>query len=179
MAPGGPVPERGGSQAGCVPAGTQPAVGALLWVAPRAAVLRAFVLYPLGQSIQYSFYNWDGIGTATPAGLANWPGHLHPAGAAQRHSRTPSSSSSSTPCSRSARAWRRQPHPGAEPGPFQHDLADDPVIPQGAPARGRGRRVTWLYSSNGLVNQILRATGLGGTTRLARLTSPSRCPPSG
>ena len=57
MAPGGPVSERGGS-AGRLRA--RPARNrqwsALLWVAPALLCYAAFVLYPLGQSIQYSFY---------------------------------------------------------------------------------------------------------------------------
>jgi raffinose/stachyose/melibiose transport system permease protein len=31
-----------------------------------------FVLNPMLQSVQYSFYNWGGIGPATPAGSSNW-----------------------------------------------------------------------------------------------------------
>ena len=45
---------------------------ALLWVAPAFAMYAVFVLYPMLQSVQYSFYDWDGIGKSTIAGLANY-----------------------------------------------------------------------------------------------------------
>src|SRR4051794_19165613 len=45
---------------------------ALLWVAPAFTTYAVFVLYPLLQSVQYSFYDWDGIGPATWVGLDNW-----------------------------------------------------------------------------------------------------------
>jgi len=48
------------------------AFSAWLWLLPALAFYATFVLYPLGQSVQYSFYRWDGIGPASPAGLANW-----------------------------------------------------------------------------------------------------------
>ena len=38
-------------------------------------------------------------------------------------------------------------------------------VPQVLPLVAAGVAWTWMYSSNGLVNQILRALGLGGTTR--------------
>lgn len=44
----------------------------LLFVAPAVLVYGAFVLTPWLQSIWYSFYNWDGIGVATWAGLDNY-----------------------------------------------------------------------------------------------------------
>ena len=52
------------------PRGAQ--AGALLWVLPALAVYGAFVLYPLVETVEYSFYNWDGIGAATPAGFSNY-----------------------------------------------------------------------------------------------------------
>jgi raffinose/stachyose/melibiose transport system permease protein len=139
--------------------------GALLWVAPAFLCYAAFVLYPLGQSIQYSFYNWDGIGIATPAGLANWQAiftqpellsaithafelivfyTLFPVGAGL-----------------AAASLIRE----LKPGPLSTISRTILFIPQVLPLVAAGVAWTWLYSSNGLVNQILRATGLGGATR--------------
>ena len=60
-------------QAGCAARGPAAGAGARCFGSRQALLFyAAFVLYPLAQSIQYSFYNWDGIGVATPAGLANW-----------------------------------------------------------------------------------------------------------
>src|SRR6266581_4751944 len=130
MAPGGPVPELGGS-AGRLRArrARNRQWGALLWVAPALLCYAAFVLYPLGQSIQYSFYNWDGIGTATPAGLANWQAIFTQPELLSAISRTIL------------------------------------FIPQVLPLVAAGVAWTWLYSPDGLVNQILRVLGLSGTTR--------------
>ena len=52
-----------------------------------------------------------------------------------------------------------------KPGPFSTISRTILFIPQVLPLVAAGVAWTWLYSSNGLVNQILRATGLGGATR--------------
>ena len=52
-------------------------------------------------------------------------------------------------------------------------------IPQVLPLVAAGIAWTWMYSSNGLVNQVLRAIGLGAPPGPGSATSPSRCPPSG
>ena len=44
----------------------------LLWVLPALTVYGFFVLYPLVETVDYSFFNWDGIGAATPAGFSNY-----------------------------------------------------------------------------------------------------------
>jgi hypothetical protein len=38
----------------------------------RVPRLRSVRPIPVCQSVQYSFYRWDGIGAATPAGWTNW-----------------------------------------------------------------------------------------------------------
>ena len=43
-----------------------------LFALPALVMYLLFVLRPLLASIQYSFYDWDGITTATPVGLANY-----------------------------------------------------------------------------------------------------------
>ena len=139
--------------------------GALLWVAPALLCYAAFVLYPLGQSIQYSFYNWDGIGTATPAGLANW----------QAIFTQPELLSAITHAFELIVFYTLFPVAAGlaaaslirelKPGPFSTISRTILFIPQVLPLVAAGVAWTWLYSSNGLVNQILRAIGLGGTTR--------------
>lgn len=42
------------------------------FLAPALIVYAIFVLWPLIQTVRYSFYTWDGITTATPAGLSNY-----------------------------------------------------------------------------------------------------------
>jgi ABC-type sugar transport system permease subunit len=44
----------------------------LLYVAPALAFFVVFVIVPIVQSVRISFYDWDGISVATPAGLTNY-----------------------------------------------------------------------------------------------------------
>jgi raffinose/stachyose/melibiose transport system permease protein len=45
---------------------------AYLYIAPAVLVLAAFIVVPLVQTFQYSFYDWNGIGASTWAGLKNY-----------------------------------------------------------------------------------------------------------
>jgi raffinose/stachyose/melibiose transport system permease protein len=45
---------------------------AYLYVAPAFLVFAAFLGAPVVQTVQYSFYDWDGLGKATVAGWANY-----------------------------------------------------------------------------------------------------------
>ncbi|MFS8204219.1 carbohydrate ABC transporter permease [Streptomyces sp. CWNU-52B] len=44
----------------------------LLYVAPALAFFGVFVLYPIGVSVWYSFYAYDGLTVGTPVGLDNY-----------------------------------------------------------------------------------------------------------
>lgn len=44
----------------------------LLYVAPALGFFIVFVVYPIVQSVKISFYKWDGISIASPAGLSNY-----------------------------------------------------------------------------------------------------------
>ncbi len=44
----------------------------LLYVAPALAFFVVFVVVPIVQSVRISFYDWDGISVASPAGLSNY-----------------------------------------------------------------------------------------------------------
>ncbi|MEV5576729.1 sugar ABC transporter permease [Spirillospora sp. NPDC052269] len=43
-----------------------------LYALPALLVYGAFLLWPLVRGVQFSLYNWDGLGTATWAGLSNY-----------------------------------------------------------------------------------------------------------
>src|SRR5699024_3560736 len=51
-----------------------------LYLAPAIVVYGAFLLYPLGRSVQFSLYEWDGLGASTFVGLTNYAGVLTDAG---------------------------------------------------------------------------------------------------
>ncbi|CDO06218.1 carbohydrate ABC transporter permease [Mycolicibacterium cosmeticum] len=48
------------------------AIRGYLYVVPAFLVFVVFLGAPLVQTVQYSFYNWNGIGTATVAGISNY-----------------------------------------------------------------------------------------------------------
>ncbi|MFI5694051.1 carbohydrate ABC transporter permease [Kribbella sp. NPDC051586] len=138
---------------------------ALIWVAPAFGMYALFVLYPMLQSIQYSFYDWDGIGRAKPAGLDNWkaiftqPELLH----SVEHAFILIVFYSVLPVGLGlvAAALIRELRPGA----FSTTARVLLFIPQVLPLVAAGIAWTWMYSSDGLVNQVLRAAGLERHTR--------------
>jgi raffinose/stachyose/melibiose transport system permease protein len=135
--------------------------GALLWVLPALAVYGIFVLYPLVETIEYSFYNWDGIGTATPAGFSNYERvFTQPAlYTAILNSFVLIVFFTVIPvilgllCAVLTREIR-----GRGTGTLIRTLL---FLPQVIPLAGASIAWTWMYSPNGVVNQVLRAVGLG------------------
>lgn len=138
---------------------------ALAWVLPAFAVYAAFVLWPLLQSAQYSFYNWDGVGVATWAGFANWatlftdPEMLHAIGNAFAlivfYTVVP------ILFGLIAAALIRQ----VRPGPFGTVTRVALFVPQVIPLVAAGIAWSWLYSQSGLVNQFFGWVGLGSWAR--------------
>jgi raffinose/stachyose/melibiose transport system permease protein len=139
--------------------------GQLIWVAPALAVYAFFVLRPLITSVQYSLYEWNGIGVATFVGGANYvevftdpdqlsiianavvlvlfftviPVALGLLAAALMH--------------------------GLPSGSFTTVSRSVLFIPQVIPLVAAGIVWDWVYSTNGIANQLLSAVGLGGITR--------------
>ncbi|MET7935628.1 sugar ABC transporter permease [Streptomyces sp. NPDC005322] len=50
----------------------EPRAVGYLYLLPALALYAAFLLYPLGQSVWLSFVHWDGLTVATPAGFDNY-----------------------------------------------------------------------------------------------------------
>jgi raffinose/stachyose/melibiose transport system permease protein len=136
-----------------------------LFVAPALGMYAVFVLRPLALTVQYSFYNWDGIGPSTWAGLSNFktvfsdPTLLNVIGNAFRlivfFSLIPvllglaiASVIRRIAASRLATVARTVL-----------------FLPQVIPLVAAGIAWSWLLSQTGVVNQILSAVGLGGVTR--------------
>lgn len=136
-----------------------------LFVAPALGMYAVFVLRPLALTVQYSFYNWDGIGPSTWAGLSNFrtvfsdPTLLNVIGNAFRlivfFSLIPvllglaiASVIRRIAASRLAAVARTVL-----------------FLPQVIPLVAAGIAWSWLLSQTGVVNQILSAIGLGGVTR--------------
>ncbi|MEV0290580.1 MULTISPECIES: sugar ABC transporter permease [unclassified Kribbella] len=138
---------------------------ALLWVAPAFVMYSAFVLFPMAQSVQYSFYDWDGIGPATPAGLDNWKAIFTRPELLQSlvHAFILVFFYTVLPVGLGliAASLIRELRPGA----FSTTARVMLFIPQVLPLVAAGIAWTWMYSSNGLVNQLMRAVGLDRYTR--------------
>lgn len=164
-------PRTGGSSPGSRPRARSrrrargPAWGALPWVAPAVACYAAFVLYPLGQSIQYSFYNWDGVGTATPAGLGNWQALFTQPELVSSiiHAFVLIIFYTVIPVGLGlvAATLIRE----LRPGRFSTVARTVLFIPQVLPLVAAGVVWTWLYSAGGTVNQLLSFVGLARWTR--------------
>lgn len=136
-----------------------------LFAAPAIVVYAAFVLLPMGRTVQYSLYRWDGIGASLWVGLDNY-----------------------------AQVFTDPELVGTILNAFKLILffSGVPVVlglaiaatirristsrlavvartvlfvPQVIPLVAAGIAWSWLLSSNGLVNQVLSAIGLGGLTR--------------
>lgn len=141
------------------------ALAGLVFVAPALGLYGWLVLGSFGSAIQYSLYDWNGVGQATFVGLGNYvdvfssPARL----IAVLHSFelmifytgvTLALGLAAAVLTRGA-ARRR----GA--GLARAILFMPQVIPIVAAAVGWG----WIYSRGGVLNQVLSAVGLGGITR--------------
>ena len=137
---------------------------AWIFVLPALAVFAFFTLQSLARSVQYSFYNWNGIGEAQWVGLANYaevfsdPRRVTALLNAFKLIFFYSFLSialgliAATLIRGLNSRWSRA---------SQTIL----FLPQVVPLVGAGIAWTWLYSSDGAVNQILSAIGLGHITR--------------
>jgi raffinose/stachyose/melibiose transport system permease protein len=124
-----------------------------------------FVLYPLAQTVRYSFYHWDGFGKATPAGLSNYRNVFS----------DPELFDSLVHAFVLIVFFTVLPVGlGLVAAALMHDLAAGTFsttarvvlfVPQILPLVGAGIAWTWMYSSDGLINQVLRWVGLGSLTQ--------------
>jgi raffinose/stachyose/melibiose transport system permease protein len=134
----------------------------LLWVAPALAVYGTFVLYPLAKTLQYSLYNWDGIGPATYTGLSNYQDVFTDPQLFSSivHSLILIIFFTLIPLCLgllSAVLLRELKTRGVG-GALRALL----FLPQVMPLAGSAIAWQWMYSPTGVVNQFLRAVGLGG-----------------
>lgn len=138
---------------------------ALALVVPAALVYVVFVLRPLALTVQYSFYDWNGVSAATWVGLDNYARLL----------------GDSEMLGSIANALELIIYFSFVPvvlgllvaatirkfAASRLALVSRTVLflPQVIPLVAAGIMWTWLMSTDGLVNQILRAVGLGSITR--------------
>ncbi|MEU8331925.1 sugar ABC transporter permease [Micromonospora sp. NPDC048839] len=136
-----------------------------LYVLPALVMYAVFVLRPLVLTLQYSLYDWNGIGVARWVGLDNYltvftdSDLLKIIGNAMVlivfFSLIPVALGLLV-----ASMVRR-----ITTGAFGTVVRTILFLPQVIPLVAAGIAWSWLLSSNGLVNQALRAVGLGGVAR--------------
>jgi raffinose/stachyose/melibiose transport system permease protein len=135
------------------------------FAAPAIVAYALFVLVPLGRTVQFSFYEWDGIGPSPWVGFDNYvqvftdpelSGTIvHAIELIVFFSGIP------VLLGLAIAATIRRITAGGLAAVARVVL----FVPQVIPLVAAGIMWTWLMASDGLVNQLLSAIGLGGVTR--------------
>ncbi|WP_229882149.1 carbohydrate ABC transporter permease [Streptomyces alanosinicus] len=136
-----------------------------LFALPALAFYGVFNFRPVLMSIQYSFYDWDGVGAATWVGLKNYTevftdheqltSLLHAFYLIVFFTVLPLTLALIT-------ASVLREIQGRFTGALARTLL---FLPQIIPGAAAGVAWTWMYSDNGVVNQFLHAIGLGSLAR--------------
>jgi raffinose/stachyose/melibiose transport system permease protein len=138
---------------------------AWLFAAPAVVAYAVFVLVPMARTVQYSFYQWDGIGSSPWVGLDNYA----------RVFTDPELSGTILNAFKLIVFFSGIPVLlGLAIAATIRRIATSRLavvartvlfVPQVIPLVAAGIAWSWLLSSSGLVNQLLSAIGLGGVTR--------------
>ncbi|MBM0235245.1 sugar ABC transporter permease [Micromonospora sp. STR1_7] len=136
-----------------------------MYVLPALVMYAVFVLRPLALTVQYSLYDWNGIGVARWVGLDNYLTVFTDSDLLKIISNAVILIVffSFIPVALGllvASMVRR-----VTTGTFGTVVRTVLFLPQVIPLVAAGIAWSWLLSSNGLVNQVLRAIGLGGVAR--------------
>jgi ABC-type sugar transport system permease subunit len=136
---------------------------ALLYIAPAAAVYLGFAIWPAIHTVYLSFLNWDGILPATWAGLDNYRAIFTDSmlGPSLWHAIVLILFFAVIPCALGL--FMTALLQGTTRGMTTFRVIF--FLPQVLPLVAVGITWRWLYNDEGLVNQSLRAVGLGSVTR--------------
>lgn len=138
---------------------------AYLWIAPAAIMYCIFVVYPLTQTIRYSFYDWDGIGLASWVGMDNYLSVLSDQ---QLYGSLVNTLTLilficvvpvalGLIAASAARLVRSAGFAAAARAVL--------FLPQIVPLAAAAVAWTWMYADAGPINQVLRSVGLDGLAR--------------
>lgn len=138
---------------------------AWLFAAPALVFYAAFVLWPLVLAVQYSFYDWNGIGPSTAVGFENYariltnPTLLAPIGNALLLILFFTAIPVSVGLALASLLKTTQI-------PVFGGIARTVLfLPQIIPLAAAGIAWGWMYSQSGVINQLLGALGLGFLAR--------------
>jgi raffinose/stachyose/melibiose transport system permease protein len=136
-----------------------------LFVLPALAFYGVFVLWPMALTVEYSLYEWNGIGASTWAGLGNYA----------KVFTDPELSGTILNAFKLIVFFSAIPVLlGLAIAATIRRIATSRLalvartvlfVPQVIPLVAAGIAWSWLLSSNGMVNQVLSYVGLGGVTR--------------
>jgi raffinose/stachyose/melibiose transport system permease protein len=136
---------------------------ALAYLAPAGLVYLGFAIWPAIHTVFLSFLDWDGIAPASWAGLSNYTDIFRSTTLAPAlwHAIVLILFFAVIPCALGLLLT------GLLQGGFRGMTAFRVIffLPQVLPLVAVGITWRWLYNDDGLVNQGLRAVGLGGITR--------------
>ncbi|MFX4292919.1 carbohydrate ABC transporter permease [Streptomyces bohaiensis] len=147
--------------------GRRPAGAARGWLLllPALGAYVGFVVWPLGMGVQYSFYDWNGVGQATWVGLENYVtvfsdpelrGAIGNAFVLLLFF-TVIPVGTGLVLATLIRSLRS--------GAFSRASQTILFLPQVVPLAAAGIAWSWMYAQTGAVNEVLSAVGLGGLTR--------------
>lgn len=141
--------------------------GYAAWVMllPALAVYIGFVIFPMLMGLQYSFYDWNGVGASTFVGIANYVEVLtNPVLLGSILNAitlilffTLIPIGTGLMLASLIRSMRQ--------GPAASAAQTILFLPQIVPLAAAGIAWAWMYAQTGTVNQFLNAIGLGGITR--------------
>jgi len=136
-----------------------------LFALPALAFYGLFNLRPVLSSVQYSFYDWNGIGPSTWVGLENYQAVVTDRELLDPllHALILIAFFTALPVGFGlVAAATIQTIEGRLTGAVARTVL---FLPQIIPGAAAGVAWVWMYSDNGVVNQVLRGIGLGEFTR--------------
>ncbi|MEP7239251.1 MAG: sugar ABC transporter permease [Devosia sp.] len=135
------------------------------FIVPALAFYAAFVLVPIGMSVYYSLLRWDGIGKAQFKGLSNYLVVLSESDFLQILGNAFQLAIYFTLIPILIGLGVASAIRNHLSGAFGTTARTILFIPQVIPLVAAGIAWTWMFASNGVVNQALNLIGLGGITR--------------
>ncbi|GAB3110272.1 sugar ABC transporter permease [Streptomyces calidiresistens] len=160
-----PPTPRGTRRAGAKAPARRAASRGWLLLLPALGMYIGFVVWPLFMGVQYSFYDWNGVGPATWVGLDNYvtvfsdPYLL----ASIRNAFVLIAFFTVIPIS--AGLMLATLIRSLRPGPFSRASQTILFLPQIIPLAAAGIAWSWMYAQTGAVNEILGWFGLGWFAR--------------
>jgi len=136
-----------------------------LLLVPALGAYGLFVIYPLIMGIQYSFYDWNGVGVSEWVGFKNYLTVFTDETLLGSIRNALTLIAFFTLIPMSAGLMLATLIRSMRPGPFSSLTQTILFLPQIIPLAAAGIAWSWMYAQTGAVNQVLTWLGLGSITR--------------